>query len=215
MAWVQSAETLSKLIPIAQLLIVILTIFTIWATVQKGRLEKQDKAQLIQEIQQTKSVTSELTEKNKSLEVALTESRNKLDVLHKKTIPRSLTPHQKSEIAKHLSPLPAAHIMVACVMSDNECCKYAEEFNNIFKALNWPPAVQPGIVNKSFLDDAQQDIAVTATANELMPLVDKIISILSDVGVQTNRQTIRPNSLPGGLLPNAIYFIVGTKKVKN
>ncbi len=211
MALINSIEALSKLIPIAQILIVALTLFTIWATFQKGKLEKQDKAKLIQEIQQTKDITGGLAGKNEYLEVALKESNSKLNDLYKKTAPRSLSPYQKTEIINKLSSLPASPVIVACVMSNNECCKYADEFNNLFKELKW----QPDIVNQAYLDDAKEDVAIAATSNDLIQKSDIIIKTLNDVGIKTNSETIRPGSLPGRLQANAIYLIVGTKKVKD
>jgi septal ring factor EnvC (AmiA/AmiB activator) len=138
MAWFNSIETLSKLIPIAQILIVILTIFTIWATVHRGNLEKLEKAKLAEEIAQTKSVTGDLTKKNTDLEAELKkskteltkknidleselkESKTKLSDLKKKTEARSLLPEQKTKLAQ-LLPAPATfQVAAACRLMDNE-----------------------------------------------------------------------------------------------
>lgn len=205
-----SIEALSKLIPIAQILIVILTLFTIWATVEKGKLEKQEKLKLKQEILTTQNITDVLTEKNKSLETALTESTNKLTDLQRKTSPRSLLPHQKEEVTKLLSNLPPCRVIVACVMSDVEGCSYASELYSIFTALNWQTAIVNG-----FLDDAKEDIAVTATSSELIPVSEEIIKTFNKVNIRTNRETLRPSAFPGGLQEKTIYLAVGTKKISN
>lgn len=205
-----SLEMLSKLIPIAQILIVVLTIFTIWATVEKGKLEKQEKLKLKQEIQATTSTTLELSEKNKSLETALTESKNKLTDLQKKTSPRSLLSHQRNEIIKQLAHLPPCRVIVACVMSDVEGCSYAAELNGIFAALNW----HTSNINKLFLDDAKEDVAVTTPSNELIPISEEIIKTFNKVNIRTNRETLRASALPDSFQQKAIYLVVGSKKIK-
>jgi hypothetical protein len=83
MAWFNSIEILSKIIPFAQILIVILTVFTIWATVHRGNLEKAEKAKLVQEIHLTKSVLSDLK---------------------KKSEPRKILQEQKIKLAQLLPP---------------------------------------------------------------------------------------------------------------
>jgi len=69
MAWYNSIEILSKLIPLAQILVVLLTGFTIWASVQRGNLEKQEKSKLTQQVDKINSAATEKDKKIKELEI--------------------------------------------------------------------------------------------------------------------------------------------------
>jgi len=61
MSWYNSTDILSKLIPAAQILIVLLTAFTIWASVQRGKLEKFEKSKLTTRVNQTEEITDQLS----------------------------------------------------------------------------------------------------------------------------------------------------------
>ena len=207
MAWFNSIETLSKLIPIAQILIVILTVFTIRATVHRGNLEKLEKAKLAQEIAQTKSVTGDLTKKNIDLETELKESKSKLSDLKKKTEPRSLLPEQKVKLAQ-LLPAPAGfQVAAACRLMDKESCNYAEELIGVFRDLKW----QIGITNKSFLDDIQGDVVVAITEDAQIPVADQIMKALNKVGLKASNEPIRKEGI-SGVQANTVYVIVGARK---
>jgi hypothetical protein len=207
MAWFNSIETLSKLIPIAQILIVILTVFTIWAAVHRGNLEKQEKAKLTQEIAQTKSVTGDLTKKNMDLEAELKESKTKLNDLKKKTEPRSLIPEQKTKLAQLLPPPASFQIAAACRLMDKESCNYAEELIGVFRDLKW----QIGKTNQTFLDDIQGDVVVAVTEDAQIPIADRILKALNTVGVKASNETIRKEAV-SGVQANTVYLIVGARK---
>src|SRR4030042_5675794 len=207
MSWINSIETLSKLIPIAQILIVILTVFTIWATVHRGNLEKLEKAKLAEEIAQTKSVTGDLTKKNIDLESELKESKTKLSDLKKKTEPRSLLPEQKTKLAQ-LLPSPANfQVAAACRLMDKESCNYAEELIGVFRDLKW----QIGKTNQSFLDDIQGDVNVAVTEVAQVPIAQQIAKALNKVGLRTSNERIRKEGI-GGVQDNTIYLVVGARK---
>ena len=207
MAWFNSIETLSKLIPIAQILIVILTVFTIWATVHRGNLGKLEKAKLAQEIAQTKSVTGGLTKKNIDLEAELKESKSKLSDLKKKTEPRSLLPEQKVKLAQLLPAPPGFQVAAACRLMDKESCNYAEELIGVFRDLKW----QIGITNKSFLDDIQDDVVVAITEDAQIPVANQIMKALNKVGLKACNEPIRKEAI-SGVLANRVYLIVGARK---
>ena len=225
MSWFNSIEALSKLIPIAQILIVILTIFTIWASVHRGNLEKAEKAKVAQEIAQTKSVTgdlvkknsdlktelnetkTDLTKKNADLEAALTESSNRLSDLKKKTEPRSLHHEQKTRLAQLLPPPANFQIAAACRLMDKESCNYAEELIGIFRDLKW----QVGPTNKSFLDDIPSDVTVAITEDVQIPVANQIIAALNKVGLRASNDPIRKESI-SGVQANTLYLIVGARK---
>jgi hypothetical protein len=210
MAWFNSIETLSKLIPIAQILIVILTIFTIWASVHRGNLEKQEKAKLAQEISQTKSITEDLTQKNIDLDAELKESKTKLSDLKKKTEPRSVLPEQKAKLAQLLPPSTTFQIVAACRLMDTESYNYAEELIGVFKDLKW----QIGKTNQTFLDDIQGDVVVAITEDGQRPVADRISKALNEIGIKTSYETIRKESI-SGIQANTVYLIVGARKLSH
>ena len=109
MAWYNSVEILGKLIPSAQILIVLLTIFTVWASVQRGKLEKQEKLKLTQEI--TK--------------------------LQQKISPRQITPEQEKKLIEMLSFPADCHVAIASRLMDQESYNYAEVIASIFRKANW------------------------------------------------------------------------------
>jgi vacuolar-type H+-ATPase subunit I/STV1 len=207
MTWFNSIETLSKLIPIAQILIVLLTVFTIWASVHRGNLEKQEKAKLAQEISQTKSVTDDLTNKNIDLDAELKESKTELSDLKKKTEPRSVLLEQKAKLAQLLPPSASFQIAAACRLMDKESCNYAEELIGVFKDLKW----QIGKTNQTFLDDIQGDVVVAITEDAQLPVADRISKALNKVGIKTSNETIRKESI-SGIQANTVYLIVGARK---
>lgn len=73
MPWYNSTDILSKLIPAAQILIVLLTAFTIWASVQRGGLEKLEKSKLTTQVNQTKESPDQLSKDNDKLDKELKE----------------------------------------------------------------------------------------------------------------------------------------------
>lgn len=225
MIWYNSIEILSKLIPIAQILIVILTVFTIWATVHRGNLEKLEKTKLAHEIQQTKSETSDLTrknlelqselqkskadltEKNLELEVKLNESTYNLNDLKKKTEPRKLLQEQKSKLSQLLPGPSNFKIAAACRLMDNESCNYASDIISVFRDKKW----NVGEANKSFLDDVNGDVIVAITEDTQIQTADLIMKALNKVGLKASNEPIRKDAI-SGVQDNTIYLIVGAKQ---
>lgn len=207
MAWFNSIDTLNKLIPIAQILIVVLTVFTIWASVHRTNLEKQDKANLFQQLEYTKLTTDNLSKKNTDLESELKENKDKIIDLKKKTEPRHIRPDQKEKLSQ-LLPAPASFkITAACRMMDTESCNFAEELIGVFKDLKW----QVGDTNRSFLDDIQCDVVVAITKDDQIPIATLIMKALNSAGLKARNEPIRPNSMTVNT-DDAIYLIVGAKK---
>jgi hypothetical protein len=186
MAWFNSIEILSKIIPFAQILIVILTVFTIWATVHRGNLEKAEKAKLVQEIHLTKSVLSDLK---------------------KKSEPRKILQEQKIKLAQLLPPPAKFQIVAACRMMDNESRNFAEDLINVFREMKW----NIGKTNETFLDDVQGDIVVAITDDTQRPIADLILKALNKVGLKASNEPIRPGAI-SGFLDKTIYLIVGARK---
>jgi hypothetical protein len=207
MSWFNSIENLSKIIPIAQILIVALTVFTIWATAHRGNLEKQEKSKLAQKITQTMSLTENLTKQNIELEAELTENKAKLNDLKKKTEPRSLFPEQKRKLAQLLPPPASFRIAVACRLMDMESCNYGEELIGVFRDLKW----QIGETNRTFLDDIQGDVVVAVTDDTQISMADRILKALNNVGIKASNQALRKNSI-SGVKTNTLCLIVGAKK---
>ena len=225
MAWFNSIETLSKLIPIAQILIVLLTVFTIWATIQSRNLEKLEKTKLSDEIAQTKSETAELTKKNIDLhaelressaalthknielEADLKESKIKLGDLKMKTEPRSLLPEQKTKLAQLLPAPSNFQVTAACRMMDTESCNFAEELIGVFRELKW----KTGTTNKTFLGDIPSDVVVAITEDAQIPTAEKILKALNNAGLKSSNEPIPKGAFPGGQ-DNTIYLFVGAKK---
>jgi hypothetical protein len=207
MAWLNSIETLSKLIPIAQVLIVILTVFTIWATVHRGDLEKQEKERLARKIEQTRSATSDLAKKNMDLEAELKDSKAKIDDLKKKTEPRSLLSEQKARLAQLLPPPASFQIAAACRMMDKESYNYAEELIGVFRGLKW----QVGETNQTFTDDIKGDVVVAVTEDAQLLIAGQIFVALNTVGIKASNETIRKGTI-AGVQSNTVYLIVGARK---
>jgi biopolymer transport protein ExbD len=207
MAWFNSIDILNKLIPFSQVLIVLLTIFTIWASVHRGKLEKIEKMRLVQEIQQTKKQTSEITKVNSSLEQALKNSDAELISLKKKTEPRKLSDEQKRKLLLDL-PKPSFNIGIAaaCRLMDNEGCSFADEIVGVFRELKWNVEV----TNRSYLDDIRGDVAVIVTATNQIDFASSIEGALKKIGLIVTEEKIREGSILG-IKPNTIYIIVGAK----
>jgi len=105
MPWYNSTEILSKLIPVAQILIVVLTIFTVWASVQRGKLEKGEKSELTMRVSQTEEITGQLSEDKNRLESEIKQKQNKIDELEKlakKDIYKPLSEVVKLELVQNL-----------------------------------------------------------------------------------------------------------------
>ncbi len=209
MQWLNSSDILSKLIPIAQVLIVVLTVFTIWASVQRGKLEKREKASLISEVEQTKSTTQDLTQKNVKLENELTETRGKLADLHKQTAPRILLPEQKRKLVQLLPACGSFQIAAASRLLDSESRNYADDLVAVFRDTGW----QTGKTNPTFLGDVHGDVVVAITEDAQFQTAIQIIHALNTVGIKARNEAIPPEAI-SGVRANTIYLIVGEKKQK-
>ena len=207
MGWINSIEVLSKLIPIAQILIVLLTVFTIWATVHRGSLEKKEKAKLAQEIVSTKELTVELSSQNTELESELTNTKKELTDLKTKTAPRSLTEEQKAILLANLPAPPDFQVAAACRLMDNESFNFANELMDIFRDGKW----EIGKLNRSFLDDIENDVAVAITDDSQKAVSEKVIIALRKVGLKSGYEKIRKETI-SGIQENTLYLIVGARK---
>jgi len=109
MSWYNSVEILGRLIPSAQVLIVALTVFTIWASVQRGRLEKQEKSKLTTEVAN----------------------------LQQRTWPRTITLEQENKLIEMLSFSADCQVATACRVWDQEACDFAEMLAGVFQKADW------------------------------------------------------------------------------
>ena len=208
MAWFNSIEILTKLILIGQILIVSITAFTIWASVQKNRLENKDKNALVQQIKINNDTTSNLSEKNVVLSKELDASKELIAKLEKKTSPRKLTEEQSKTLPNLLSFESKFQVAGMCRMMDTESYNYAEKLISAFREAKWKVSE----TNRSFLDDIDSDVVVAITENEQIEVANKIIFVLNKVGIAAKKlDKIRENSFSGAQ-PNTIYLIVGAKK---
>lgn len=208
MAWFNSIEILAKLILIGQILIVSITAFTIWASVQKNRLENKDKNALVQQIKITNDTTTDLSEKNAILSEELNASKELIAKLEEKTSPRQLTEEQSKTLPNLLSFKSKYQVAGMCRMMDTESYNYAEQLAAAFRKAKWKVRE----TNRSFLDDIDSDIVVAITENEQIEIANKIILTLNKVGIAAKKlDKIRENSFTGAQT-DTIYLIVGTKK---
>ncbi len=208
MAWFNSIEILAKLILIGQILIVTITAFTIWASVQKNRLENKDKNALVQQIKVTNDATTDLSEKDAILSKELNASKELIAKLEKKTSPRELTEQQSKTLTNLLSFQSKYQVAGMCRMMDTASFNYAEKLVSVFRKAQWKVRE----TNRSFLDDIDNDVVVAITENEQVEIANKIILALNTVGVAAKKlDKIRENSFTGAQ-PDTIYLIVGTKK---
>lgn len=208
MAWFNSIEILTKLILICQILIVSITAFTIWASVQKNRLENQDKNALVQQIKINNDTTSNLSEENAVLSKELNASKELIAKLEKKTSPRELTEEQSTTLLNLLSFESKFQVAGMCRMMDTESYNYAEQLVSVFRKAKWKVRE----TNRSFLDDIDSDVVVAITENEQIEVANQIILTLNKVGIAAKKlDKIRENSFSGSQ-PDTIYLIVGTKK---
>ncbi len=208
MAWLNSIEILTKLILIGQILIVIITAFTIWASVQKNRLENKDKNALAQQIKTNNDITSNLSETNAVLSKELSASKELIAKLEKKTSPRRLTEEQSKILPNLLSFESKFQVGGMCRMMDTESYNYAEQLISVFRKTKWKVLE----TNRTFLDDIDSDVVVAITENEQIEVANRIILSLNNVGIAAKKlDKIRENSFSGAQ-PNTIYLIVGAKK---
>jgi len=208
MAWFNSIEILTKLILAGQILIVTITAFTIWASVQKNKLENQDKEGLVQQIDSNKETASKLSKENEDLSKELNSSKELIFQLEEKTSPRELTDQQSAELIKLLSFESKFQVAGMSRAFDTESYNYAEQLASVFKKAKW----KVGQTNSSFLDDIESDVVVAVTENEQIDVANQIILILNKVGIAAKKlDKIRENSFSGAK-PNTIYLIIGTKK---
>lgn len=120
MPWYNSTEILSKLIPVAQILIVLLTIFTIWASVQRGRLEKHEKSELSTRVNQTEEITGQLSEDKNRLESEIKQKQKKIDELEKlakKDIYKPLSEVVKLQLVQNLKTAKGKNIKKILISS--------------------------------------------------------------------------------------------------
>jgi len=208
MAWFNSIEILTKLILLGQILIVSITAFTIWASVQKNRLENQDKNALVQQIKINNETTSNLSEKNTVLSKELNASKELIAKLEKKTSPRKLTEGQSKTLLNLLSFESKFQVAGMCRMMDTESYNYAEQLVSVFRNAKWKVRE----TNRTFLDDIDSDVVVAITENEQIEVANQIILTLNKVGIAAKKlDKIREKSFSGAQ-PDTIYLIVGTKK---
>mgnify|MGYP003588161740 CR=1 FL=1 len=208
MAWFNSIEILTKLILIGQILIVVITAFTIWASVQKNRLENKDKNALAQQMKTNSDITSSLSEKNVALSKELSASKELIAKLEEKTSPRVLNEEQSKTLHNLLSFESKFQIAGMCRMMDSESYNYAEQLLSPFRKKKWKVLE----TNRTFLDDIDSDVVVAITENEQIEVANHIILALNKVGIAAKKlDKIRENSFSGAQ-PNTIYLIVGTKK---
>jgi hypothetical protein len=208
MGWINSIDILTKLILIGQILIVSITAFTIWASVQKNRLESRDKKALFEQIETNKDMTSKLSAENAVLSNELTVSNETIAKLEKKTSPRGLTEEQSKTLNRLLSFESKFQVAGMCRMMDTESYSYAEQLLSVFRKAKWKVAE----TNRSFLDDIDSDVVVAITENDQIDVANRIILALNDVGIKTKKlDKLRENSFSGAQ-SNTIYLIVGAKK---
>ncbi len=208
MAWFNSIDILAKLILIGQILIVSITAFTIWASVQKNRLENKDKNALVQQIKVTNNATTALSERNAILSKELNASKQLIAKLEKKTSPRELTEEQNKTLANLLSFQSKYQVAGMCRMMDTESYNYAEQLASAFRKAKWKVRE----TNRSFLDDIDSDVVVAITEDEQIEIANKIILSLNKAGIAAKKlDKIRENSLSGAQA-DTIYLIVGSKK---
>jgi len=120
MPWYNSTDILSKLIPIAQILIVTLTAFTIWASVQRGRLEKSEKSKLTTQVNQTKKITDKLSIDKDRLEKEIEQKQKKIDELEKfakKDIYKPLSEKIKNQILQRLKGIQEKNVKKVLISS--------------------------------------------------------------------------------------------------
>jgi len=201
-------EILTKIILIGQILIVSITAFTIWASVQKNRLENKEKNALAQQIKANNEMTSNLSEENALLSKELSLSKELIAKLEHKTSPRGLTKEQTKTLPNLLSFQSKFQVAGMCRMMDTESYNYAEQLVSVFRKAKWKIIE----TNRSFLDDIDSDVVVAITDNEQIEVANQIIFALNNVGIAAKKLTkIRENSFSGAQ-PNTIYLIVGAKK---
>jgi hypothetical protein len=198
---------LGKLIPAAQILIVLLTVFTIWASAQKGRIERKDKLALNQKVIQTELIAENLLHKNSILEKDINDSKVHINELKENLAPRSISQNQETALLRNLSFEPGCQIGVASRILDHESFNYAEQIANIFRKAKWKVAP----IIKNYLDDTENDVAMLVTDTKQKETALKLLNILNGVGIKTNSEIIKENKMTD-IQPNTIYLIVGSKK---
>lgn len=124
-----------------------------------------------------------------------------------KSKPRAITKEQGLKLAKSLPPPTGFQITAACRLMDSESCSYADKLMDVFRDLKW----QVGLTNKTFLDDTQSDVVVAFTEDAQIPVANRIMAALNEVGINTGNDPIREGSI-GGVQANTLYLIVGAQK---
>jgi len=189
----KSIETLGRLIPIAQILIVLLTAFTIWASVQKGKLEKAEREILSRQVTNTHA--------------ELIKSSKELEDIKLKTSPRKLMTEQVLLLEKALSFKSKYSILPACRMMDVEGYDYVQQIAEVFKRANW----KVEITNRTFLDDISGDVTIATTNDDQEADASRIANELNKAGIKCIPEKIRDNSI-SNITANSIVIIVGSKK---
>ena len=93
--WYNSPEILSRLVSIAQVLMLALTAFTIWGNVQRGNIERKTKAKWERD---TQNVTDSLKDSNTGLVEQLEKQGKEMDELTSKVEPRKLSRDQREKL---------------------------------------------------------------------------------------------------------------------
>jgi hypothetical protein len=135
--------------------------------------------------------------------------KDKANSLDKALSPRILSEEQKNKLRELLSFESGYQIGIACRAFDTESHKYAVQIAEVFKNSSWNVKE----INQSYLDDTENDVAITVTDNSQTPTAEKIARILNICGVNCKPEKIREGSI-AGIKDNTIYLIIGSKLKK-
>lgn len=156
---------------------------------------------------------NELADKIQEYQLTIIEKTRKIQELEKAviklermTLPRNLPSDKKNNLKDLLSFNSNYQIGVACKAFDTESCNYAEQIRSVFSNAKW----QIAPLNKSFLGDIENDIAVTVTSTIQEEIANKIRDALNSVDIRCDYEKIPKGSI-SGIKENTIYLIVGSK----
>jgi hypothetical protein len=187
MSWFNSIEILGKFILGGQILIVVTTIFTLWASVYKSKLEDSEKEIVSKELNASKKIIEKLEEK---------------------TTPRKLTEKQSLSLFQLLSFKSKYKVAGICRMMDKESYDYTEQLISVFQKAKWKIEK----TQATFLDDIDSDIAVAISTDDQIEVANKLIGILQQVGLDARKLDHFRKGSCGAIKPNTIYIFIGTKK---
>ena len=153
-------------------------------------------ADKIQEYQLT------IIEKTRKIE----ELENTVAKLERMTLPRNLASDKKDILKNLLSFDTNFKIGVVCKAFDTESCNYAEQIRSVFSDAKW----QVAPLNKSYLGDIENDIAVNVTNVIQTEIAHKIKDAFNSVDILCDYEKLSKNSI-SGIKENTIYLIVGSR----